>query len=401
MENVYILSACRTPIGKMGGALSKYEAADLASIVIKDLLKHSGLSPKDIDHVYLGCVLQAAKGQNIARQASLKAGLPLETTAVTLNVVCGSGLESVNEAARLIKSGDAYIVIAGGTESMSNATFALKNARFGYRIGYPQGKSELVDTMVHDALWDVMYDCHMGITAENVAAKYHLTRSELDEFALDSQRKAQLAIESGEFVDEITPITVKEKEKEIIIDKDENPRFNLTIENLAKLKPAFASNGILTAGNSSSINDGAAGVILISESKLKELGLTPMAKWLGGALGGVDPQIMGMGPVASTRKLLNRLNLKIDDFDLVEANEAFASQSIAVSRELGFNQQKTNVNGGAIALGHPVGASGCRILVTLLYALIHQHKNLGLATLCVGGGMGCSTAVEMKGDVSC
>ena len=211
MENVYILSACRTPIGKMGGALSKYEAADLASIVIKDLLKHSGLSPKDIDHVYLGCVLQAAKGQNIARQASLKAGLPLETTAVTLNVVCGSGLESVNEAARLIKSGDADIVIAGGTESMSNAPFALKNARFGYRIGYPQGKSELVDTMVHDALWDVMYDCHMGITAENVAAKYHLTRSELDEFALDSQRKAQLAIESGEFVDEITPITGKER----------------------------------------------------------------------------------------------------------------------------------------------------------------------------------------------
>lgn len=398
MENVFILSACRTPIGKMGGSLSGFTASDLGSFVIKELLTRSGLEAKQVDHVYMGCVLQAAQGQNVARQAALKAGLPIETTAETLNVVCGSGLESVNEAARLIMCGDADIVIAGGTESMSNAPFALKNARFGYKMGFPQTKSDLVDTMVYDALWDNLNDCHMGITAENVVEKYNITRNELDEFSLKSQQKAQNAIESGRFKEEITPILVKNKGGDILVEQDENPRFNLTIDNLTRLKPAFKADGIVTAGNSSGINDGAAGVILISEKKLKELNLKPLAKWIGGSLAGVEPTLMGLGPVASTRKLLKKVGAELKDVDLIEANEAFAAQSIAVARELDFPEEKLNVNGGAIALGHPVGASGCRILVTLLYELKRQNKKTGLATLCVGGGMGCSTLIEMVED---
>lgn len=394
MRKVYILGACRTPIGKMGGSLSSLSATELGTIVIKEAVKRSGLKETDIDHVYMGCVIQAGLGQNIARQSALKAGLPVTTTAETINVVCGSGLDSVNQAARMIQSGDADIVVAGGTESMSNAPYVLKQARFGYRMG----NAPVVDTMVNDALWDANNDYHMGITAENVAEKWNLTREELDVFAVNSQNKACEAVDSGAFADEIVPVVIRNKKGDIIVDKDEGPRPGTTIESLARLKPAFKKDGIVTAGNSSGINDGAAAVVLISEKKIIELGLKPMAEWIGGVLGGVDPSIMGVGPVESTRKLLKKLDMSIDDIDLVEANEAFAAQSIAVQRELNIPEEKVNVNGGAIAIGHPVGASGCRILVTLLYAMKNRNKQVGLATLCIGGGMGCSTIVRKVVD---
>ena len=388
MKKVYILGACRTPIGKMGGALSTLSAADLGSVVIKESIKRVGIKPEDVDHVFMGCVIQAGLGQNVARQAALKAGLSVTTTAETINVVCGSGLDCVNNAARMIQTGDADIVIAGGMESMSNAPYALKQARFGYRMG----NAPMVDTMVNDALWDSFNDYHMGITAENICEKWSITREELDEFAANSQQKAVAAIEAGKFKNEIISVEVKQKKQVLIVDTDEGPRPGTTAEGLSKLKPAFKADGMVTAGNSSGINDGAAAVVLVSEEKVKELGLTPMAEWLGGALGGIDPAIMGVGPVESTKKLFNKLGLTINDIDFVEANEAFAAQSIAVARDLDFDMNKVNVNGGAIALGHPVGASGCRILVTLLYEM--NKDDLGLATLCIGGGMGCSTVVR-------
>lgn len=390
MKKVYILGACRTPIGKMGGALSTLSVAELGSIVIKESVKRSGIKPEDIDHVYMGCVIQAGLGQNVARQASLKAGMPVTTTAETINVVCGSGLDCVNSAARMIQCGDADIVVAGGMESMSNAPYALKQARFGYRMG----NAPMIDTMVNDALWDSFNDYHMGITAENVCEQWGITRTELDEFAANSQQKAVEAIESGKFKDEIIPIEIKQKKQTVIVDSDEGPRPGTTVESLARLKPAFKVDGIVTAGNASGINDGAAAVVLVSEDKVKELGLIPMAEWVGGALGGVDPSIMGVGPVESTKKLFAKLGITIDDIDLIEGNEAFAAQSIAVARELHFPEEKLNVNGGAIALGHPVGASGCRILVTLLYEMQKRNVTTGLATLCIGGGMGCSTVVR-------
>ena len=389
-KKVVLAGACRTAIGTMGGTLSTTPAVDLGSIVIKNALERAGVPANEVDHVYMGCVIQAGLGQNVARQASIKAGLPIETPAVTINVVCGSGLNCVNLAAQMIQCGDADIVVAGGMENMSMAPYALKQARYGYRMGHAQA----IDTMINDALWDAFNDYHMGITAENVCEKYGITREELDEFAANSQQKCEKARAEGKFKDEIVPVEIKKKKETIIFDTDEGPRAGVTAESLAKLRPAFKKDGIVTAGNSSGINDGAAAIVVMSEEKAKELGVKPMATWVGGALGGVDPSIMGVGPVASTRKLMDKLNMSVADMDLIEANEAFAAQSIAVGRDLEFDLSKLNVNGGAIALGHPVGASGCRILVTLLHEMQRRDAKKGLATLCIGGGMGCSTVVE-------
>lgn len=394
MRKVYLLGACRTPIGKMGGALSQVHVTDLGATVIAEAVKRAGVPIEQVDHVYMGCVIQAGMGQNVARQAALKAGLPYTTTAETLNVVCGSGLDSVNSAARMIQCGDAEVVVAGGMENMSMAPFAMMKGRYGYRMGYPTVPSDLVDTMVNDALWDASNNYHMGVTAENVVKQWNLTREELDEFSALSQQKACAAIERGSFDREIVPVVIPGRRGDTVVSQDEGPRAGTTAETLAKLRPAFAKDGAVTAGNSSTINDGAAAVVLVSEDRVRELGLKPMAMWVGGVLGGVDPAIMGIGPVASTRKLLNKLNMTIDDMDLIEANEAFAAQSLAVARELQIPQEKLNVNGGAIALGHPVGASGCRILVTLLHEMEKRHAKTGLATLCIGGGMGCSTVVR-------
>ena len=389
-KKVVLAGACRTAIGKMGGALSNTPAADLGAIVIKEALNRAGVKPEQVDEVMMGCVIQAAQGQNVARQASIKAGLPVEVPAMTLNIVCGSGLKCVNEAANMIMAGQADIVVAGGMENMSMAPYALKNARYGYRMG----NAPMVDTMVNDALWDVFNDYHMGITAENVAEQWGLTREQLDEFAAASQQKACAAIESGRFKDEIVPVEVKQKKTTVVFDTDEGPRPGTTAESIAKLRPAFKKDGIVTAGNASGINDGAAAVVVMSEEKAKELGVKPMATWVSGALGGVDPSIMGVGPVPATRKAMEKAGLTVADMDLIEANEAFAAQSLAVAHDLEFDMSKVNVNGGAIALGHPVGASGCRILVTLLHEMEKRDAKKGLATLCIGGGMGCATIVE-------
>ena len=390
-KKVVIAGACRTAIGKMGGVLSTVPAVDMGSIVIKEALKRAGVPADQVDHVYMGCVIQAGLGQNVARQASLNAGLPIETPAVTVNVVCGSGLNCVNMAAQMIQAGDADIVVAGGMENMSMAPYAMTKARFGYRMN----NATIIDTMVNDALTDAFNHYHMMITAENVCDKYGITREELDEFSANSQQKCEKAIAEGKFDDEIVPVPVKVKKEIVDFVKDEGPRAGTTAESLAKLKCCSGKEGgLVTAGNASGINDGAAAIVVMSEEKAKELGVTPMATWVAGALGGVEPEIMGVGPVASTKKVLAKTGLSIDDFDLIEANEAFAAQSIAVARDLKFDMSKVNVNGGAIALGHPVGASGCRILVTLLHEMQKRGSNRGLATLCIGGGMGCSTIVE-------
>ena len=394
MKKIYLVGACRTPIGKMGGALAGVPAAELGAAVLRESIRRAGLAPEQVEHAVMGCVLQGALGQNPARQAALKAGMPESTTAVTLNAVCGSGLEAVNTAARLIACGEAEIVAAGGMESMSRAPFALTDARFGYRMGSPMLNTPLVDTMVKDALWDAFEDVHMGITAEHVAQRFGITRQEMDDFAAESQKKACAAQAAGVFDAEIVPVTVHGKKSDMVISADEGPRPGTTAESLAKLKPAFRQDGLVTAGNASGINDGAAAVVLAGEDAVARLGLTPMAEWLGGTMAGVDPAVMGIGPVASTRKLFGRLGLAMEDMDLIEANEAFAAQSIAVARELNIPAEKLNVHGGAIALGHPVGASGCRILVTLLYELQRRGRGTGLATLCIGGGMGCSTIVR-------
>ena len=390
-KKVVLAGACRTAIGTMGGTLSTTPAADLGAIVIKEALNRAGVAPEQVDHVYMGCVIQAGLGQNVARQATLKAGLPIEVPAVTVNVVCGSGLNCVNMAAQMIQAGDADIVVAGGMENMSMAPYAMKQARFGYRMN----NGTLVDTMVNDALWDAFNDYHMITTADNIAEQWGLTREELDEFALKSQQKAEAAQKAGAFDDEIVPVMVKKKKEMVEFKVDEGPRAGSTIEGLAKLRP-INPNGVVTAGNASGINDGAAAIVVMSEEKAKELGVTPMATFVAGELGGVDPTIMGIGPVASTKKLLDRTGMKIEDFDIIEANEAFAAQSVAVGKDLGIDVEKQlNPNGGAIALGHPVGASGCRILVTLLHEMKKAGAKKGLATLCIGGGMGCSTIVEM------
>lgn len=390
-KKVIIAGSARTAMGVMGGALSTVPAVKLGEIVIKEALKRSGIKADDVDMVYMGCVLQAAQGQNVARQSAIHAGIPVETPAMTVNIVCGSGLEAVNMAARLVKNGDADIVIAGGTENMSMAPYALTRARYGYRMG----DATMLDIMTHDGLTDIFNNYHMGITAENVAKKYELTREELDEFAANSQQKAAAARAAGKFKDEIVPVEVKKRKETIIFDKDEGIRENTTAEGLARLRPAFKKEGVVTAGNSSGINDAAAAVVVMSEEKAKELGVTPEAEWIDSALGGCDPAYMGLGPIYASRNLIKKADLKIEDFDLIEANEAFASQSIAVIRHLKLDTEKLNVNGGAVALGHPIGASGTRILITLIHAMKEREDaKLGLATLCIGGGMGCATAIR-------
>lgn len=390
-KKVVLAGAVRTAIGKMGGTLTSVPAEQLGTIVIKEALSRAGVKPEQVDEVLMGCVIQAGLGQNVARQAAIHAGLPVEVPAVTLNVVCGSGLNAVNMAANMIQAGDADIVVAGGMENMSAAPYAVMQGRYGYRMN----NGTLVDTMINDALWDAFNQYHMGITAENVAEQWGITREMQDEFAAQSQNKTEAAQKAGKFDDEIVGVPVKMKKETVIFNKDEGPRAGVTAEGIAKLKPAFKRDGgTVTAANASGINDGAACVVVMSEEKAKELGVKPMATWVAGALGGVDPSIMGVGPVAACKKVFKKTGLGIDDFDLIEANEAFAAQALAVGKELKWNAEKVNVNGGAIALGHPVGASGCRILVTLLHEMQKRDAKRGLATLCIGGGMGCATIVE-------
>ena len=389
-KEVVLVGACRTAIGKMGGSLTNVPAEQLGAIVIKEAIARAGLKPEQVDEVLMGCVIQAAQGQNVARQAAIHAGVPIEVPALTLNNVCGSGLKCVNTAAAMIMAGEADIIVAGGMENMSAAPYAIPQARYGYRMN----DGVLVDTMIKDALWEAFNNYHMGITAENVAEKYGITRKMQDEFAAASQQKCEAARKSGRFNDEIVPVPVKVKKETVMFATDEFARDGVTVEGLAKLRPAFKKDGTVTAANASGINDGAAAVIVMSAEKAAELGIKPMAKWVGGASAGVEPSIMGIGPAASTKKLFEKTGLTIDDMDLIEANEAFAAQSLAVGMELKWDPAKVNVNGGAISLGHPVGASGCRILVTLLHEMQKRDSKRGLATLCVGGGMGVSTIVE-------
>lgn len=390
MTSLVIVSAARTPVGKFGGSLSSISAVDLGAKVIAEAMARAGLQASDIDEVIMGNVLQAGLGQNPARQALLKGGCSVYTPATTLNMVCGSGLQSIIYGGQSILSGSANVVVTGGMENMSSAAYVLNGARWGYRMG----DQKVIDTAVNDGLFCAINHYHMGSTAENVAKKYKISRQEQDEFAWLSQRRADTAQNSGAFDHEIVPITLKNKKGDILFSKDEHLRPDTTLEGLSKLKPAFMSDGTVTAGNSSGINDGAAALIVTTESHAKALGLKPMAKIRGYATVGVDPAYMGMGPVPATKLALERAGLTIDDIDLIEANEAFAAQFAAVGKELGLDIEKTNLNGGAIALGHPIGASGSRILVTLLYALKSRNKSLGLATLCVGGGQGVAVVVE-------
>lgn len=390
-RKVVLAGACRTAIGTMGGTLSTTPAPALGTIVIKEALKRAGVKPEQVDEVYMGCVIQAGLGQNPARQAAVNAGIPVEVPATTINVLCGSGLHCVNLAAKLISMGDADIIVAGGMENMSMAPYLLQQGRYGYRMG----SGELQDAMIKDALTDAFGGYHMGMTAENIAEQWHLTREQLDEFAAWSQNKAEKAIAEGKFKEEIVPVEVKKKKETIIFDTDEGPRKGVTVESISGLKPAFKKDGgVVTAANSSGINDAASCIIVMSEEKAKELGVKPLGTWIAGELAGVEPSIMGIGPVAATRKVMKKAGYTIGDFDLIEANEAFAAQSVAVQHDLGFSKDILNVNGGAIALGHPVGCSGNRILVTLLYEMQRRKANKGLATLCVGGGMGCAAIVE-------
>ena len=391
-RKVVLAGACRTAIGTMGGSLSNTPAAELGAIVIKEALNRAGVAPEAVDQVYMGCVIQAGLGQNVARQASIKAGLPNEVPAVTMNVVCGSGLNCVNQAAQMIMAGEADIVVAGGMENMSMAPYALDKARFGYRMN----NGVIKDCMVNAALWDAFNDYHMITTADNICREWGITREELDEFALKSQQKAEAAQAAGAFDKEIVPVTVKVKKQDVEFAKDEGPRAGSTMEGLAKLRP-INKDGFVTAGNASGINDGAAAIVVMSEEKAKELGVKPMATWVAGGLAGCRPEVMGIGPVPATQKVMAKAGMKIEDFDIIEANEAFAAQSVAVGKDLGIDVDKQlNPNGGAIALGHPVGASGCRILVTLLHEMQAKGAKTGLATLCIGGGMGCSTIVKIE-----
>ncbi|WIV12191.1 acetyl-CoA C-acetyltransferase [Proteiniborus sp. MB09-C3] len=390
MREVVIASAVRTPIGAFGGKLKSMTAVDLGAIVAKEAIARAGISAEIVDDVIFGNVLQAGLGQNVARQVSVKAGIPIEVPSFTVNKVCGSGLKTVALAAQAVLSGEADVILAGGTENMSAAPYILNDARWGQRMG--DGK--LVDYMIHDGLWDIFNDYHMGITAENIAEQWNITREEQDEFALRSQIRAEEAIKNGRFMSEIVPVAVPQKKgDQVIIDKDEYPRFGTTLEALSKLKPAFKKDGTVTAGNSSGINDGAAAVVVMSKEKADELDVKPLVTIKAYASAGVDPSIMGIGPIPAARKALKKAGLQIEDIDLVEANEAFASQSLYVVKELGLNMEKTNVNGGAIALGHPIGASGTRILVTLIHEMIKKNVKTGLATLCIGGGQGIAMIV--------
>ena len=391
MKNVVIASAARTPVGSFGGALQPLSGIDLGVIAAKEAIKRAGIDPATIDEVILGNVLQAGLGQNPARQVAINAGIPKEVPAMTINKVCGSGLRAVSLAAQLIKAGDAEIVLAGGTESMTNSPYVLPKMRYGARMG----DTSAVDVMIKDGLTDAFNGYHMGITAENINDQWSQTREQQDQFAVASQNKAEAAQKAGKFDEEIVGVELKDKKGNVtIIDKDEYIKYGQTMETLGKLKPAFKKDGSVTAGNASGINDGAACLIIMSEDKAKELGIEPLAKIVSYASAGVDPSIMGIGPVPASTKALEKAGLKIEDIDLVEANEAFAAQSCAVVKDLGLDPAKTNVNGGAIAIGHPIGASGARILTTLLYEMKRSGKKKGLATLCIGGGQGTALIVE-------
>ncbi len=390
MNKAVIVSACRTPVGSFGGSLKDVSARELGAIVIAEAIKRAGIKPEMIDEVIFGCVLQGGLGQNISRQCALDAGIPVEVPTFTVNKVCGSGLKTVELAAQAIRAGDADIVVAGGTESMSGALFAVDKARWGYRMG----EGAIIDLMIRDGLWDAFNNCHMGITAENINEQWGNTREEQDELALRSQQRAAAAIREGRFKDEIVPVVVKTRKGETVFDTDEFVRPDTTMEGLAKLKGAFKKDGSVTAGNASGINDGAAAVVVMSEKKAAELGIKPMATIVSYASAGVDPKIMGIGPWPATLKALEKAGMTLDEIDLIEANEAFAAQSVAVAKELKWDINKVNVNGGAIALGHPIGASGTRILVTLLYEMQRRDAKKGLATLCIGGGMGTALIVE-------
>ena len=391
MHEVVIVAATRTAIGSFQGSLAKIPAPELGAIVVRSLLEQSGVAPEQVDEVILGQVLTAGSGQNPARQTAIHAGLPFSTPAFTLNKVCGSGLKALHLAAQAIRCGDAEIVIAGGQENMSLSPYVMPGARTGLRMGH----GKVVDTMIEDGLWDAFNDIHMGITAENLVDKYNLTREQQDTFAAASQQKASAAIAAGRFVDEITPVSIPQRKGEpIIFDTDEQPRDGTTAESLGKLRPAFKKDGSVTAGNASTLNDGAAAVMLMSAEKAKELGLPVLARIVAYANAGVDPSIMGIGPVAATQKCLSKAGWSLADLDLIEANEAFAAQAISVNKELGWDTDKVNVNGGAIALGHPIGGSGCRILVTLVHEMIRRDAKKGLATLCIGGGQGVALAIE-------
>ncbi len=392
MRDVVIVSAVRTALGSFGGSLKDVPAVDLGALVIKEALNKAGVASNEVDEVLMGNVVQAGLGQNVARQAAVKAGLPVEVPAMTINKVCGSGLRTVSLAAQLIKTGDVDVVVAGGMENMSQGPYLLKTARYGQRMG----NGQMIDSMVNDALTDAFEGYHMGITAENIAERWNLTREMQDEFAAASQAKAEAAINAGRFKDEIVPVVIPQRKGEpIVFDQDEFPRFGTTAEKLAKLRPAFKKDGTVTAGNASGINDGAAAVVVMSADKAKELGIKPIAKILSYGSKGVDPSIMGYGPFAATKKALENTGLSVNDMELIEANEAFAAQSLAVAKDLEFDMNKVNVNGGAIALGHPVGASGTRILVTLLHEMQKRDAKRGLATLCIGGGMGTALVVEL------
>ena len=391
MREVVIVGAARTPIGSYGGALKDVSATELGAISVKEAIKRAGITPDMVDEVIFGTVLQGGLGQNVARQVSIAAGIPIEVPSLTLNKVCGSGLRTVSLAAQIIKAGDADIIVAGGCENMSMAAYFAPNVRWGARMG----DTKLIDMMVHDGLTDIFNKYHMGITAENIVDKWGLTREELDEFAANSQQKAEAAIKAGKFKDEIVPVEIPQRKGDpVVFDTDEFPRFGCTAEGLGKLKPAFKKDGMVTAANSSGINDSGAALVVMSKEKADELGLKPLATIKSYASAGVDPAIMGIGPVPSSQKALEKAGLTISDMDLIEANEAFAAQSVAVGKDLGFDASKLNVNGGAIALGHPIGASGARILITLLYEMQKRDSKYGLATLCIGGGQGTAIVVE-------
>ncbi|HBC30577.1 MAG TPA: acetyl-CoA C-acyltransferase [Clostridiales bacterium] len=391
MKKAVIVSAARTPIGSYGGAFASLSAVELGVVAAKEAIKRAGIEPSMVEEVYLGNILGAGLGQNVARQVSLGAGIPIETPALTINMVCGSGLRAVSMAAQFVESGQCDIILCGGTESMTDTPYLLPKSRWGLRMG--DGK--VVDYMVHDGLWDIFNDYHMGITAENVAEQYGITREEQDKFAAQSQTRAEEAQKSGRFADEIVPVIIPQRKGDpLIIDTDEYPRHGSTVEKMSKLKPAFKKDGTVTAGNASGINDGAAALIVMSKEKADELGVKYMCEIAGYGSAGVDPKVMGLGPVPATKKALANAGWTIDDLELIEANEAFAAQALAVTKDLSLNPEITNVNGGAIALGHPIGASGARILVTLLYEMQKRDVKKGLATLCIGGGMGTSLLVE-------
>ncbi|MEJ2716658.1 MAG: acetyl-CoA C-acetyltransferase [Deltaproteobacteria bacterium] len=392
MKEVVIIHAVRTPVGSFGRSLTGVSAVKLGTIAVKELIKRTGIDPKEVDELIFGCVLQGGLGQNVARQVLINSGIPQEVPAMTVNKVCASGLRSVSMAAQCIKAGDAETIVAGGTENMSAAPYLLDKARWGARMN----DSVLTDLMIPDGLWEIFNDYHMGLTAENVAEQYGISREEQDELGALSQQRAEQAIKSGRFKDEIVPVTIPQRKGDPkVFDTDEHPRMGTTSDALAKLRPAFKKDGTVTAGNASGINDGAGAVLVMSAEKAQEKGMKPMVRILSYASAGVDPSVMGLGPVPATRKALEKAGLTLDDIDLIEANEAFAAQTLAVKRDLNLDMEKTNVNGGAIALGHPIGASGTRILTTLLYEM-QKRDNVkkGLATLCIGGGMGHAMVVE-------